>query len=243
MAANRDEFLSRPTAPLSRWGEKNDIIAGKDLEAGGTWLGVNSAGCFAALTNYRAPLEKGQTFSCSRGEIVQNFLAEECTPDRYSQRLRSSNEVYRGYNLIYGNRHNISYYSNQTKCVTTLAPGVYGLSNHLLDTDWPKVTRGKTFLKAALDDGEVEVEELFRFLEDRYQPPDEKLPDTGVGLEWERMLAPIFIAGSGYATRSSAVVLVRTNGVTEFYERTFIYDSQGRKTGKDKKIIVTIDDA
>jgi len=220
VAANRDEFLARPTAPLAFLDTEKTILAGRDLQGGGTWLGITAQLKFAAITNYREPVVARQN-APSRGEILMNYLAGDLAAREYIHLLAEIAGRYSGFNLILGDRDELYYYSNRAGEPRLLQPGFYGLSNHLLDTSWPKVARGKALLCPLMVEARrINPREIFRLLEDRQQPPDEQLPDTKVGLDWERLLSTIFIDGEIYGTRSSAVITVTETGEIEFVEKT-----------------------
>jgi uncharacterized protein with NRDE domain len=221
VAANRDEFYDRPTAPASFWETEPRLLAGRDLRCGGTWLGVTGDGRFAALANYRDPRSM-ESDAPSRGDLVPEFLLGGMTPDGYQEVLREKSAGYNGFSLLFGTAGRLFCHCNRGDVPPLVQPGIHGLSNHLLDTPWPKVERGKARLKKILkDDHEPSVEELFSLLADRSQPDDRHLPDTGVGLEKERLLAPLFISGMGYGTRSSTVLLIDRDGTITFTERTW----------------------
>jgi uncharacterized protein with NRDE domain len=222
VAANRDESLQRPTATAHFWEEYPQILAGRDLERMGTWMGVNTSGGFAALTNYRDPREQ-TVGKRSRGELVANYLKTVTKPVNYLQQVISVGDEHPGYNLLVGDRNDLYYYSNRGNKRQKLAPGVYGVSNHLLNTDWPKVMRGRNGLSAILreeTESSMLVEELFSLLHNSEPAPDHELPKTGVSLEWERILSPLFIQSEKYGTRSSTVLLA-TNEELFYKERTF----------------------
>lgn len=230
VAANRDEAYARPTAAADFWDDAPDVLAGRDLEKMGTWMGVTTSGQFAALTNYRNPQEPTEG-KRSRGEIVANFLTGNEHPKSYIENIAKEDTCYPGYNLLTGNIDELFYYSNVGRKVEKLQPGIYGVSNHLLDSDWPKVRIGKTELQRAVHqhkDKPVLIEELFSILKNAYPAPDDSLPNTGVGLELERVLSPLFIKTEGYGTRSSTVCLL---GEEEVYytERTFKGDKVHRR--------------
>lgn len=220
IAANRDEVYDRPTAPAAFWPDAPQLLAGRDLREGGTWIGVTSEGRIAAVTNYRHP-ESVKPGSPSRGNLVSGFLLGKETPVQYLERLSRNANIYSGFNLLVGQREEICWYSNYGKGITKLLPGIHGLSNHLLDTPWPKVEKGRQALSGILAAEELSVEELFQTLMDRDAAPDKSLPDTGVGLPLERMLSPVFIASPGYGTRSSTIILMDGNGDITFTERSF----------------------
>ena len=226
LATNRDEFYARPTAPAAYWTDAPHVLAGRDLQGGGTWLGVTRAGRLAALTNYREP---GVTLpdAPTRGALVADYLAGAQDPQTYLEDVRQRAERYHGFNLLVGDAEGLYYFGNRTSGIRALEPGLYGLSNHLLDTPWPKITKGKAALAAALDADTIDPETLFRFLVDAQNAPDEELPDTGVGLTWERALSSIFIESPTYGTRVSTLVLVDYEGHTTFIERTYASNANG----------------
>jgi uncharacterized protein with NRDE domain len=221
IGANRDEFFSRPTAPVSFWHDRPDILAGRDLKNQGTWLGITRSGRLAALTNFRAPGSlKGN--APSRGLIVSDFLGGSMPAPGYLEDIRKTGGVHNGFNLIVGDRSGIYHYSNRADHIHRLSPGLYGLSNHLLDTPWPKVTKGKKELGSIVRQNRtIPAEAVMALLADGQRFADETLPDTGIGLAWERRLSSIFIAGREYGTRSSAVLLLENSGRARFTEATF----------------------
>jgi uncharacterized protein with NRDE domain len=220
VAANRDEFLCRPTAPLGFLDKEKTILAGRDLQGGGTWLGITAQLKFAAITNYREPAAN-LAEAPSRGEIPMNYFFGEKDACRYVHSLAENGDRYNGFNLIIGDKEGLYYYSNKSVGPRLLIPGFYGLSNHLLDVSWPKVVRGKKLLYPHMvDTDQLDPMRLFPLLEDNRRPLDNQLPDTGVGLDWERLLSTIFIDGDMYGTRSSAVITVSDEGDVQFIERT-----------------------
>jgi uncharacterized protein with NRDE domain len=223
LAANRDEFYERPSSAADFWEDAPQVLAGLDLQEGGTWMGIDRAGRFAAITNYRDPAS-WKNNAPSRGELVSSYLCGNQSPEEYLDKVSRQGQLYNGYNLIVGDRRELFVYSNRGG-KQKLETGIYGLSNHLLNTPWPKVLRGKKLLKAALDKKGAELEDaLFALLADRKIPTDDKLPDTGIGLEWERMLSSIFIESPVYGTRSSTILLIDKNGRIKFVEK--VYDGQ-----------------
>ncbi len=221
IAANRDEFYERPSAPAEFWKENPTVLGGKDLTAGGTWLGITRTGRFAAITNYRDPGSHKHE-APSRGHLVSNFLTGSEAPGEYVRNIVSRAGAYNGFSLFVGDRSSIYYLSNRGSGPRGLSPGLYGLSNHLLDTPWPKVEKGKKSLEALLRDSDPVMEEaLFGILSDRSCPPDELLPSTGVSLAWERILASPFIVSPVYGTRSSTMILIRSDGKVAFVEKVF----------------------
>jgi len=221
IAANRDEFYDRPTAPAAFWADAPSVLAGRDLRAGGTWLGVDRRGRFAAVTNYRQGQQE-RPAPRSRGRLVSDFLTTDTGAHEYIEHVRSDAGLYNSFNLIAGDAGGLIYYSDRDGRVRTLARGVYGLSNHLLDTPWPKVTSTKTAFVAALTGGTSDpTADLFALLADRHRADDDLLPATGIGREWERLLSSAFIASDDYGTRSSTVVLAGRDAGIIFIERTF----------------------
>jgi len=220
VAANRDEFFARRTAAADFWDDAPDVLAGRDLEAGGTWLGMARDGRFAALTNYRDP-SRNMPDAPSRGELVSRFLAGRESPQAYLELLESSASRYNGFNLVFGDLGEMRYFSNCGEREQALSPGVYGLSNHLLDTPWPKVARGKSALSVALQ-ALPDQAPLFALLEDDRIAPDEALPRTGVSLEWERLLSAAFIRSCDYGTRSATVLLRGVDDRVRFSEQAFM---------------------
>ena len=225
VAANRDEFLSRPTAPLAFLDKEKTILAGRDIQGGGTWLGITAQLKVAAITNYREP-QANKDNAPSRGEILMEYLTGEMDAGQYVQSLAGKSDGYNGFNLILGDAKELYYYSNRSAGSQLLEPGFYGLSNNLLDVPWPKVARGKKLLQHdMLASDHVDPLRLLDLLEDDCRPPDDQLPDTKIGLDWERLLATIFINGSTYGTRSSAVITVTNAGKIEFVEKTILRPS------------------
>jgi uncharacterized protein with NRDE domain len=193
VAANRDEFYERPTAPAAFWNEAPGLLAGRDLTGGGTWLGVTRGG---------------------------RFLLSDVAPGDYMESLAPGAGVYNGFNLLVGDRGALYWYSNRGGEPRPLGPGAYGISNALLDTPWPKLVQGKKRFEALLEPRKPDPDEMFDLLSDRRIAFEESLPDTGVGFERERTLSPIFISAGDYGTRSSTVVLMGADGNVEFHERT-----------------------
>jgi len=226
LAANRDEIYARPTKSAHFWENDENILAGKDLKQGGTWLGITKSGRFAALTNYRNPNEN-QKNKQSRGHIVRNFLMSQLSPYDYLLALQKERNRYPGFNVIVGDLEKICYYSNVENNIKEVPSGIHGLSNHLLNTPWPKVEKGKQKLQLLFDSNNVTPDALFQLLEDKEKAPDDQLPNTGVPLAIEKQLSPIFIEMDGYGTRSSTVILIDKHGIVSFWERTF---PDGNKT-------------
>ena len=219
-AGNRDEFHGRPTAPAGFWNDHSDLLAGKDLQAGGTWLGITTGGRFATVTNFREPDTRPEGMR-SRGELVVNHLTRPESPVQFLDDLRPHAMHFSGFNLILGHRDGFYYFSNRNGEPRTLKPGIYGLSNGLLDTPWPKVRRAKELFEEVLRRRDVEPDDLLGVLHDDVRPHDALLPHTGVGAEWERVLSSIFISGALYGTRASTVVTIHESGEIRFVERSF----------------------
>lgn len=219
VAANRDEFFARPTEPARFWTDRPHILAGRDLQAGGTWLGVTRRGRFAALTNFRDPASV-KPGAPSRGELVSRFLSEDQSPHDFLNWMDGIGSTYNGFNLLFGDTRELCYYSNCGDAPRMLDPGIYGLSNHLLDTPWPKVAKGKSALANALA-ALPDTEPLFHLLLDDRLAEDEELPRTGVSIEWERLLSAAFVRSPDYGTRSSTVILRDMQGRFSFEERVF----------------------
>lgn len=221
LAANRDEFYARPTEPLAYWQDHPKILAGRDLQAMGTWMGITKGGRLAAVTNYREPgIHKHDALS--RGALVYEFLNGTLSPADYLKTVEAQADQYNGFNLLVGDPTELRYYSNRSRKPSNLAPGIYGLSNHLLDTGWPKILRGKKQLATLIEKGgAINPEKTYRLLTDQKVAPTDQLPDTGVGLEWETILAPIFISSPTYGTRSSSILLIDYSGHILLSERTW----------------------
>ncbi|HTP64859.1 MAG TPA: NRDE family protein [Geobacteraceae bacterium] len=221
IAANRDEYFSRPTASAAFWDEHPQLLAGRDLKGGGTWLGITQTGRIAALTNYRDPgAEKPD--APSRGHLVSGFLAGAMPADEYLSFLKRESPAYNGFSLIFGDPGRLLFHSNRGEGPQFIRGGIHGLSNHLLDTPWPKVDRGrKALARIVADEDIIQPDALFAILADRTVAPDALLPDTGVGIELERLLSPLFTATPIYGTRSSTVVLMDREDRVFFSERTF----------------------
>jgi uncharacterized protein with NRDE domain len=220
-AGNRDEAYSRPSAAAGFWADDPAIFGGRDLEMGGTWLGLTRTGRFAAVTNYRNGPAAGAA-PRSRGELTAGFLRGTEEPRAYPEKVATRAAEYGGFTLIVGDLDHLFWISNRGSGIGEIAPGVHGLSNHLLDTPWPKVRRGKQQVATLLKSEESQlVTGLFATLADRTVAPDSELPDTGVGLQRERELSPPFIAGERYGTRASTVLLVSRAGKVSCVERRF----------------------
>lgn len=219
-AGNRDEFYRRPTAPAAPWPECPGVVAGRDLEAGGTWLGARGADCWAVVTNVR-DLPAHRPDARSRGALVSDFLCRDVAAADYAAEVFRARADYNPFNLLVNDGEALWYVSTHTDTAEPLAPGVYGLSNATLGGRWPKVARGLDAFEGLLANGTLDPEDLLGLLHDDTRAPDDQLPDTGVGLERERMLSPLFIASGDYGTRASTVLLLGAEGGGVFVERTY----------------------
>ncbi len=225
VAANRDEFFQRPTSQSDFWFENTDILAGRDLQAGGTWMGINKNGRFSALTNVRDP-HKIDPNANTRGELVTNFINGQQSNQAYLNQLVDSKDNYNGYNLLFGDWHDLWVYNNHQDKVEKLGNGVFGLSNADLNSPWPKINKGVNNLREYCQlDHPIDEDILFALLRDDTQAEDDILPKTGVPIEWERRLSSIFIKSEEYGTRSSTLLKIDTQNRLSWQERTF--DNKG----------------
>jgi uncharacterized protein with NRDE domain len=218
VTANRDEWRDRPAKIRGSSGHQCAGSAGRDLKAGGTWMGVTRDGRFAAVTNFRDPSDKRST-ATSRGRLATDFLLGTESALRFLSNLSARAKDYNAFNLILGDGASLFYYGSREGTPRPIEPGVHGLSNHVLDEPWPKVVRGSVAMELALRESDL-AEPLFRMLSDREPAPDEELPHTGVGVAWERRLSPPLITGADYGTRASTVMTMAASGEVNFEERT-----------------------
>jgi uncharacterized protein with NRDE domain len=227
IAANRDELHSRPAAAARWWPSLPPILAGQDLKAGGTWLGMTRSGRFAALTNYRDP-EQRREGTPSRGALVTSILESNDTVQQSLDHLREIGASYNGFNLIFSDGERLAIYESVVGAGRELQSGIYGLSNHLLDTPWPKVQTAKSRLSTALAHlGNSDA--ALALLRDDVPAPDEQLPLTGVGVQWERLLSSAFVRAPDYGTRCSTLVRIDQRRRTCFDEWT--WDPAGAQIG------------
>lgn len=217
VAANRDEFYARPSLPLAQWAESPQVYAGRDLEAGGTWLGIGADGRFAALTNIRDPHQPPARKS--RGELVSRFLAGSQPIDDYLADVNGRSIEYAGFNLLLGTRDALWHYNANQSAPTQLQAGVYGLSNAGLNTPWPKLLKARAALTEVLDDPRPQA--LLALLNDPQTAAFADLPNTGVGLATESLLSSVFIASPSYGTRASTALIVHADGSRLMVERSF----------------------
>ncbi len=235
IAANRDEYYQRPTKPAHFWPEAPALFAGKDMQAGGTWMGITRSGRFAAVTNYR-DLAPAPEQAISRGELCKGFLDTNVNAEEYLTGIDKQKSRYAGFNLLAGNAQQLFYYSNRQGQITAITPGVHGLSNGLLNDPWPKVDTGKTELQETLKQDPT-PEALHHILLDRQKAEASKLPETGLDLEKERLLSSRFIHSRDYGTRSTTVLRVDHGGKVEWLEQCF--DSSGASSALNRHTFST----
>ena len=236
-AANRDEFYNRPSEQADYWTEHPDLLAGKDLQAGGTWMGITKQGKFAAITNFR-DLKNQRTDAPSRGNLTLDFLTSDISPDEYFNKLKPTLNNFNGFNLLLGSVDELFYFSNKTEGLQKLEVGIHGISNALLDTPWPKVERSKRHLQSLIQQEDINAWEVIAILKDSLIAKDEELPDTGAGLDLERMLSPVFIKSENYGTRCSSVVMVDSDNNVKFVEK-FFFDGIGNFSNKEYKFTIS----
>ena len=220
IAANRDEFYNRQTATADFWKDYPNIVGGRDLKANGTWMGMSKSGKISMLTNYRDPKNINPD-APSRGQLVSDYLEQNIASEDYLKSIESKAGVYNGFNLLVGNSEGFYYLSNYKTGINKVTNGLYGLSNHLLETPWPKVEKGKQKLELLLKSESITSQKLFEFLYDGERATDDQLPDTGIGLERERALSSMFIKSPGYGSRCSTVILIDQENTVEFSERVY----------------------
>jgi uncharacterized protein with NRDE domain len=240
LASNRDEFFVRPTAPADYWRDAPAVLAGRDLDKGGTWMGVTRQGRWAALTNFRdgRPAPAG---SRSRGQLVAEYLTGDDSPAVYAAAAARAAPAYHGFNLLVGDNAGAYYVAHAGGRAQRVAAGIHGLSNHQLDTPWPKVEAGRQRLAAALRGTPDGLEErLLALLADSEMADDAQLPATGVSVEWEKRLSAAFIRAPGYGTRASTVLLIGRDGEVRLRERSFGADGE---MAEDRMFRFTLDTA
>ena len=229
LAANRDEFHERPAAAMDWWKEP-PMLAGRDLQAGGTWLAVDRQGRFGVVTNYR-DLQPPKPGAPSRGLLIPRFLGESAGATAFAARIAAEAGQYSGFNLLIGDRVKLSYVTNRaTERTRELAPGVFGLSNHLLDTPWPKLVRTRRRFEHLLGNESIATDDLLAMLTDREPSPDFDLPDAELPPDLERALSAPFIVHQRYGTRCSTVVCIAHDGRVAVTEQR--YDAGGRTIGR-----------
>lgn len=220
-ASNRDEFYDRPAQHATFWYDYPTLLAGRDLKAGGTWLGLTKDHRFAAITNYR-DMTSTKKDAPSRGDIVTNYLTSDKPAPVFLDELHRRADLYNGFNLIAGTTDKLWYYSNQKKVVEEIEPGIHTLSNAFLNTPWPKTEKAKRFFTNILD-SDRSNEKLFEILRDKERFPNHLLPSTGLSPDMERVVSSIFITSENYGTRCSTIIKAdpTTVGNTSFNELTY----------------------
>ncbi len=235
VVANRDEFYDRPTQPADFWSDSPSILAGRDLDAGGTWFGVDRKGNWATVTNTRGG---GYYADKSRGGLPTGFLLNEGASEDYFKGVLEEGELYSGFNLLAGSADELLFCTNARGGVQHLNPGMFTLSNDSLDTPWPKSELARARLGHAIESEELDSEALLSVLGSRETFPDHLLPDTGLGIEMERSLSSPFIVGPSYGTRCTTVLLIDNKGNVEFAEQNFV---QGKKLGELRHYQFSVD--
>lgn len=236
LLANRDEFHAREAAPLAWWTDRPELLAGRDLAEGGTWLGLTRAGRLAAVTNVRGP-DAGQRRPRSRGALVTSFLRSPDPATALTDALRADADQVGGYNLLMFDGRELHYASNRPGfAAQAVTPGVHALSNAQLNTPWPKAEAARRAMQDWIARGLSDEGALLDAMRDRAEAQDAQLPQTGVGLEMERMLSPPFIATPTYGTRCTSLVKLARDGTVEFFERR--YDAQGAISGETRERFV-----
>jgi uncharacterized protein with NRDE domain len=224
VAANRDEHFTRPAAPAALWADHPEVLAGRDLSGGGTWLGITREGRFAALTNYRNPATH-RSDAPSRGELVKAFLTGEMSASSYVHDLAREARPYNGFCLLVADTDQLFYYSNRAGAPLEVEAGVHGLSNHLLDTPWPKVVKGRAALER-LTRVPFSIDDHLALLDDTVPAEERQLMHAGLDAERERRLSSLRILSAGYGTRCSTVVRLTDAGWIDFAERTYRPDGE-----------------
>lgn len=226
LLANRDEYHQRPTKKADWWYENGNIFGGKDLSGGGSWLAISKNGKISAITNYRDTSRKVEN-NISRGLILSNYLENNINALDYFEKLSASKDNYEGYNLIFGNQNKLYHYSNISNKLTALDNGVHTISNHLLDTPWPKVLKANEVMQNLVENNnDFPIETAFQLFKNKDKAPDNKLPNTGIGIEYERMLSSIYIDVPGYGTRATSIITIDNNNKVYFEEREFVLKTQ-----------------
>jgi len=226
LAANRDEFYNRPSAPAEFWESRPDILAGRDLQdktenLPGTWLGITGSGRIAMITNYR-DFKNIKANAPSRGPLVTNYLSGNESAEGYLSNISKKAYQYNGFNLLAGTAKELWYYSNYGTDVYKLSSGIFGISNHLLDTPWPKLTTGKRVFSEIINSiPDFKAEDFIEMMADKTIFSDEDLPDTGAGIKRERMLSPAFIESEDYGTRCTTIILATKTGEISFVEKSY----------------------
>jgi uncharacterized protein with NRDE domain len=240
VAANRDEFHDRPAAPLGWWPDEPRILAGRDLRGSGTWMGAARSGRIGIVTNFRDLEPAPAPDAPSRGELVTRFLVGATSPKEYLDDMRRRAPRYAGFNLLVGGPRALYYFSNRDGHEARPLPsGVYGLSNHLLDSPWPKLLRTRARIQELIWTDDLEIDALFSMLADRTPADADEVPETGLPPEWERALSAPFVIHDRYGTRCSTLLLVERDGRTSLLERRF--DATGALTGATRLSFESMD--
>ena len=237
LAANRDEFYERASAPLTYWDEDKNILAGQDLIQGGTWLGLNSQSHFATVTNYRDGATPDNDRLLSRGKLTRNFLEYHSSAREYLTELEATKQQYGGFNLLLGDAFGLYHLSNKGHSSMKLSPGVYGLSNALLNTPWPKLIQVRDQLSLLIQQPEIDPDALFSIMQSDQQADDAQLPDTGIGYDWEKLLSSCFIRTGTYGTRATTLLLQKPCGETHIIEQN--YDANGPQQRYQYRLALT----
>lgn len=222
LVANRDEFYERPTRKAQFWKKEKhpNLLAGKDLKANGTWLGITTSGKWGALTNYRDPTKIREN-PPSRGNLVLNYLIQNTNPSTYLNEIRSNSTQFNGFNLLVGTLDALFHYSNIENKITQVTPGIHGVSNALFNTSWPKLDEAKKALHDVIKHQTLNTAALFDILKNEQKPPVGQLPKTGIPMEWEKAVSSIFIKTENYGTRCSTVLLIDNNNLGTFIEHRY----------------------
>lgn len=231
LAANRDEFYDRPAKSAHFWNTDPPLLAGKDLKAGGTWLGVSRKGVLGAITNYR-DLTNPRKGEKSRGEIIPEFLKNEYDLQSALETFIEHGELYSGFNLIAGDTNNLFYLSNITNHLERIAPGCYGISNAFLNTSWPKVKIAKKEFKSIISADKIDEDAVFNLLKNRKTYPEHLLPETGLTPTMEKAVSSIFIETENYGTRCSTLLMIDNKRMVTFIERTYSNDKNDNEIEK-----------
>lgn len=224
LAANRDEFHERPAQALHWWNDGIRMLAGRDLQAGGSWLGLDASGRLALVTNYRDP-SLPRPAGTSRGALIGEFLGGRQEAAGFARAIALRAGQFSGFNLLAMDHEGLAYVTSHPQPeARVLPPGVYGLSNHQLDTPWPKLQRAREQFEQELASEYPQPTSLMHILSDRTVAADDEMPDTGIGLQWERLLSSAFIVSDGYGTRCSTAVLIGHDGLVTVEERSHARD-------------------
>ncbi|MFP4476958.1 MAG: NRDE family protein [Desulfatibacillaceae bacterium] len=242
LAANRDEFYERPTRAAHYWRDHPYVFGGLDEQEGGTWMAMGQDGRLGLLTNYRDP-SSVRDDAPSRGHLVRDFIAQSLSAREWLEELRKTADRYNPFNILCGRYNDLYWFNSRLGEVQRVEPGLHGLSNAYLDTPWPKIKRAKRGLEHALS---LEMRHwpdvLFDILTDTTQAPDDQLPDTGVGIECERMLSPVFIKSPTYGTRASTIVVATRTGDVYCEERTYDPNDTGIRVATDNMTSFEVSD-